>query len=131
MERCPCCNARLREAVQCSRCKADLNAVINSEKAAQYWFSKAIQTWRDSNIEQSIDALDLSLRLKKSKLALVFRDFLIREQCQNILELLAQKQVLSAKHQLYEMRGLLSYSEQLQQLQKFTEYLLLEKSNRN
>jgi hypothetical protein len=131
MERCPCCNARLREAVQCARCKADLKAVINSEKAAQYWFSKAIQTWRDSNIEQSIDALDLSLRLKKSKLALVFRDFLIREQCQNILELLAQKQVLSAKHQLYEMRGLLSYSEQLQQLQKFTEYLLLEKSNRN
>ena len=125
MERCPCCNARLGTATLCPRCKADLNTVICSEKAAQYWLSKAIQNLQESKTEQSIDALGVSLRLKKTELALVFRDFLIRQQCQNILDLLAQKQVLPAKQQLYKMRNLLPHSKLLQQLHTFTDYLLV------
>lgn len=128
MERCPCCNARLSGAVLCPRCKANLGAVINSEKAAQYWLSKAIQNWQESKTEQSFEALDLSLHLKKTRLALVFRDFLIQQQCQDILELLAQKKVVPAKQQLYKIRNFLPYSELLQQLQLFTEYLLVKKS---
>ena len=125
MERCPCCNARLGETTLCPRCKADLSSVIGNEKAAQYWLSKAIQNLQESKTEQSIDALGVSLRLKKTELALVFRDFLIRQQCQNILDLLAQKQVLPAKQQLYKMRNLLPHSKLLQQLHTFTDYLLV------
>jgi len=124
MERCPCCNARLGEALVCSRCKADLRTVISTENASQYWLSKAIQNWQVSKTEQSLDALNLSLHLKKTGLALVFHDFLIRQQCQDLLELLAQKQLQPAKQQLYKIRNLLPYSKQLQQLHTFTDYLL-------
>jgi hypothetical protein len=124
MERCPCCNARLGETILCPRCKADLNTVIGNEKAAQYWLSKAIQNLQESKTEQSIDALGLSLGLKKTELALLFRDFLIRQQCQDVLDLLAQKQLLPAKQQLYKMRNLVPHSKQLQQLHTFTDYLL-------
>lgn len=128
MERCLCCNARLGEATTCPRCKTNLNTVIGNEKAAQYWLIKAIQNWKANEIEQSIATLALSLSLKKTKLALVFREFLIQQQCQDLLELLAQKQVLTAKQQLYKIQKLLPHSKLLQQLLKFTEYLLVEKS---
>jgi hypothetical protein len=124
MERCPCCNARLSETILCPRCRADLNTVKGNEKAAQYWLSKAIQNLQESKTEQSINALDLSLRLKKTELALVFRDFLIHQQCQNILELLAQKRLLPAKQLLYKIHNLLPHSKSLQQLHIFTDYLL-------
>ncbi len=127
MERCPCCNARLAGAVLCPRCKANLKAVINSEKAAHYWLSKSMQNWQESKTEQCLDALGLSLHLKKTKLALVFREFLICQQCRDLLELLALQQVLPAKQQLYRIRNLLPHSELLQQLQTFTEYLLVDK----
>jgi hypothetical protein len=127
MERCLCCNARLGDAALCPRCKADLSVVINSEKAAHFWLSKTIHLWQENKTEQSLDALGLSLHLKKTKLALVFREFLIRQKSRDLLELLAQKQVLPAKQQLYKIRSLLPHSELLQQLQIFTEYLLVEK----
>lgn len=125
MERCPGCNARLSGAVLCPRCKADLNMVIDTEKAAQYWLSKATQNWQENKTEQCLDALGLSLRLKKTRLALVFRDFLIHQQFHDVLELLAQKQLLPAKHQLFIMRNLVLHSTLLQQLHTFTDYLLV------
>jgi len=124
MERCICCNARLGGVALCPRCNADLSGVINSEKAALYWLSKAIQNWQENKIEQSLDALGLSLHLKKTKLAIIFREYLIRQKSRDLLELLAQKQVLPAKQQLYKIRNLLPYSKQLQQLHTFTDYLL-------
>ena len=127
MERCPCCNARLRERVICSRCKADLSALISSEKAAQFWLSKAIQYWEKNKTEQSLSALEDSLHLKKSQLAIILRKFLIQRQCQDILDLLAKKQLLSAKTQLYNVRLLLPHSKQLQQVNTFTDYLLARK----
>lgn len=124
MERCPCCNARLAGATRCSRCQANLDTVINSEQAAQFWLSKAIQHWQKSKAEQSIDALGVSLQQKKTELGLVLRNFLIHQQCQEVLELLAQRQLLPAKQQLYKMRNLLPHSKLLQQLHTFTDYLL-------
>ena len=126
MERCLCCNARLKGAVICPRCQADLSTVISSEHVAQFWFSKTIQYWLENKMEQSLTALALSLRLKKIKLAVVFRGFLIEQLCQEILDLLAQKQLLAAKQRLYTVRGLFSHSQQLQQLNMFADYLLLK-----
>ncbi len=125
MERCPCCNARLGPAKLCPRCQADLGNIIGAEKSAQYWLSEAIKLWQKSNIESSVQSLEISLRLKKTRLALVFRDFLIQQQSRDILDLLVQKQVFKAKQQLYRVRLLIPYSELLQQLQLFTDYLLV------
>ena len=126
MERCPCCNARLRERTVCSRCKADLSALISSEQAAHNWLAKAIRHCSAENIEQSIYAVGVSLGLKKTELALVFREFLIQQQCGDILDLLAQKQLLKAKQRLYSVRMLLPHSQQLQQLYSFSDYLLAQ-----
>ncbi len=123
MDRCPCCNARLRELTKCPRCQADLSAVMGSELSAQIWLSKAIQYWLESKTEQSIEALVLSIGLKKTKLAMVFRGFLIKHQYQYVLDLLAQKQLLPAKQRLYKLRLLFPYSQQLQQINLFTDYL--------
>jgi len=127
MQRCPCCNARLRGATLCPRCQSDLSAVIGARQAAQFWLSKSIEYWQENEEEQSIDALMVALHLKKNPLPLVFRDFIIQQLCQAILEQLAQKQIIAAKQRFYRIRKLLPYSELLQQLQTFTDYLLINK----
>ena len=126
MDRCPCCNARLREVAICPRCKADLSAIINAGQSAQLWLSRSIHYCLESNAESSIAALNLSLSLKKTRVAEVFRDFIIQQQCGGILDLLAKKQLLSAKQQLYRVRELFPHSEQLRKLNDFTDYLWLK-----
>ena len=126
MDRCPCCNARLREVVICPRCKADLSAIINAEQSAQFWLNKAIHYCLESKTEQSIASLHLSLCLNKTRMANVFRDFLIQQQSKGILGLLAEKQMLAAKRQLYSVRELLPHSKQLRKLGSFTDYLLAQ-----
>ena len=125
MQRCPACNARLRERVICYRCRADLTALIGSDLAAQQWFTKAVEYYLTADMEQSITALAISLSLNKTSLALIFRKFIIERQCGDILDLLAQKQLIPVKQRLYQLRLLLPYSLQLQQLQAFSEYLLV------
>ena len=124
MDRCPCCNARLGEVEICPRCKADLSAIINAEQSAQFWLSKAIYFCLESKAEQGIAALELSLCLNKNRMAEVFRDFLIQRHCRDILDLLAKKQLLAAKQQLYKVRELLPHSKQLRKLDSFTDFLL-------
>jgi len=124
MERCPCCNARLKEVVICPRCRADMSAVIGSEQAAEQYLAKAIQCWEQKEAAQSIAALMAALSLKKTRLTLLFRDYLIQQYYSEVLELLAKKHLLSANLQLYSARRLLPYSQQLQQLRTFTDYLL-------
>jgi hypothetical protein len=123
-ERCPCCNARLKQAVSCPRCRADLTAVIHAEKSAKLFLSQAIQYLIDDKVEQGCVALNRSLCLKKTKSAAVFRDFFIDQQYRIILGLLSQTQVLSAKDRLYHARLLMPYSKKLQQLNNFIDYLL-------
>ena len=127
MERCPCCNARLKERVICSRCRADLTELINTEKSAHIRLAKAIQYWLSGESEQSIAAITVSLNSKKTRVALVFREFMIHQQCTDILDKLAEKKLLLAKQQLYRVRLLFPHSKQLQQLNRFTDYLLAQK----
>lgn len=126
MERCPCCNARLSGAVRCSRCQADLGNIMMAEQSVRFWLSTAIRYCQENDAGQSASALELSLRLKKTGLALVFRDFLIHQQCREILALLAQKQLLPAKQRLYSVRSLFPHSQLLQQLNSFTDHLLVQ-----
>jgi len=126
MQRCPCCNARLRGAAVCPRCQADLRAGIAAEQAADYWLGRAIHNCQSGSQEEALHALQRSLWQKKTPLALHFRNFLIA-QCRNeLLVLLAQKELFLAKRLLYRRRSLLPLSRQLQQLQAFTDYLLVK-----
>jgi len=126
MERCPCCNARLGELASCSRCQADLTDLNNVEKMAKLWLKKAINYWLDSQVDKSLNALALSLRLKKNKVAVAFQSYIIHQLCQNVLELLAQKQLYLAKQSLFKMRHLFLYHRQLQQLNLFIDSLLIK-----
>ncbi len=127
MQRCFCCNARLKGVTTCPRCQADLSRVIATEKSAEYWLYKAIQRWNEGGVEQCLEALDFSLGLKKTALACAFRDYLIQYQCRLILDLLARKEILEAKKNLYQLRLLLPQSEHLQHLNRFSDYLLVNK----
>jgi len=127
--RCPCCRARLRGAVQCPRCRADLSALFKVWQAASFYLAKAIQDWQAGRYEQSLVALEQSMKLHKTELALSFRDFLVHQQCQAVLALLADKQLWKARQQLYRGRRLLPCSELLQQLQLFIDDLLFQETD--
>ena len=100
MERCPCCNARLTGSQFCPRCQADLGSVLGSEQLARHWLSKTLQFWLAREPQMAILALTKSINVKQTPLALVFRDFIIRQQCQNVLGLLAKKEYIEAKESL-------------------------------
>ena len=89
MQRCPCCNARLRGAAVCPRCQADLRAGIAAGQAARWWLGRAVQHWQSGSREQALQALQRSLRLEKAPLALHFRNFLIAQCRDELLGLLA------------------------------------------
>ncbi len=125
IERCPCCHARLNKTPSCPRCLADLSRVINAEKAAGFWLSKAVQFLSDNKLEKSSLALKKSLQFKSTDIAIIFQDFLIYQQSQLVLALLEKSQLLSAKQILYQIRPLTPQSKQLQELNSFTDYLLL------
>jgi len=124
MERCPCCNARLTGAVFCPRCQADLGSVLGSEQLARHWLSKAVQFWFAHQSQIAMLALFKSINLKQTPLALVFRDFIIREQCQNALVLLEKKNYAEAKESLLLLRDLNPHNKFITRLFGFTRYLL-------
>jgi hypothetical protein len=127
MERCPCCNARLTGAQQfCPRCQADLGSVLNSEKLAKYWLSKALRFWLARETQMAILALTQSINLKQSPLALVFRDFIIKQQCRNMLECLEKKEYKEAKELLSWLLDLNPDNKLLRKLAGFTKYLLVK-----
>lgn len=125
MERCPCCNARLNGATLCPRCRSELGKTLAAEQAAKLWLAEAIRLWQKNQAERSLTALERSLQLKSGRLALALRDFFTDRLCQDILELLAQKQVLEAKQRLYRIRHLLPGCELLHQLNAYADYLLV------
>jgi hypothetical protein len=126
MERCPCCNARLTGAQFCPRCQADLGRVLGSEQLARHWLSKALQCWLARKPQLAILALSKSINLKQTPLALVFRDFIIRQQCQNVLELLEKKEFTAAKESISLLRDLNPHNKFLRQLYGFTRYLVVK-----
>lgn len=80
MQRCPCCNARLKEAVHCPRCKADLQEIIQVQKLAKIWYQKAIACYLNNEVQLCLDALTRSLQLRHSESALLFRAFVLKRQ---------------------------------------------------
>ena len=130
MDRCPCCNARLTEAVFCPRCQADLSSVLGSEHMARYWLNNALQFWVMGESQMANLALTKSVNLKKMPTALVFRDFIIRRQCQNVLRLLTNEDYAKAIEALSPLRNLHPDHQFISQLHGFTQYLLTNTSGK-
>jgi len=57
---------------------------------------------------------------------LVFRDFIIRQQCQSVLGLLEKKEYTEAKETLSLLRDLSPHNKFLIQLYRFARYLLVK-----
>ena len=82
MQRCPCCKARLKGAVSCPRCKAELLEIIRARKLAKFWYQKAIDCYLNNEKQYCLDALTRSLQLRHSESAWLFRAFVIERQKQ-------------------------------------------------
>jgi hypothetical protein len=123
MERCPCCNARLTGAQSCPRCQADLVSVIGSEQLARHWLSRTLKFWLAGEPQLAILALTKSINVKQTPFALVFRDFIIRQQSQNVIGLLEEQKYTEAKESLSLLLHLNPHNKFLKQLSGFTKYL--------
>jgi len=128
MERCPCCKARLAGADVCPRCQADLGAVIGCEQHAQHWLAQAMRFWSEHESRLAMLALLKSLRLKQTVSAQAFCDFVIREQGQEVLALLAENKLAEAERLLCLLRELQPGNALFKQLQGFSGYLAAKSS---
>jgi hypothetical protein len=80
MDRCPACQARLREPAVCARCQTDLSLAIAAEAAAEESLRQALESWAAGARPAARQALEQSISLKREPLALVLRDCLDRER---------------------------------------------------
>lgn len=128
MERCPCCNARLNGAILCPRCQSKLGGVIGSEKLAQLCLGHAMDFWFAYQPQLAIQSLSVALKFKRSTATLVFRDFIVKKQLQQVLTLLMGNKTTEANKMLCLLYELHPRNELLKQLRAFTDYLLAYKS---
>ena len=124
MLRCPCCQARLGDAVDCPRCQADLRAVASAEKGSEICLANAIRAWQCSDLPTSVLNLEQALFLKHSSLAAQLRNMLIANKAREIFALLAKREIVEAKRRLFALRHLYASSPLLCQLNQFSDYLL-------
>ncbi|WP_349431183.1 hypothetical protein Q9L42_012725 [Methylomarinum sp. Ch1-1] len=124
MERCPCCNARLRSVSLCPRCRSDLSHAAAAERGARDYLFRAIRHCQENNAELGLQSLAHAQSLKKTPLAAALGDFLLDRQRREISQLLAQKQLLPAKKRLYKLAKIAPGDEQLRLLNDFVDYQL-------
>jgi len=79
MERCPNCQARLKEATVCPRCKTDLTRLLAIEAEAAVYLRRALALLAEGDEARALQALQASLRLKREPLGLLLRGFLFRK----------------------------------------------------
>jgi len=78
MERCPTCQARLRQDPVCPRCKTDLSRLMAIESAASAWLNRSVVLLATGDEALALQAVEESLRLKREPLALLVQGFLLR-----------------------------------------------------
>lgn len=76
MERCPTCQARLREEPVCARCRTDLSLPLAAEAQAGAKLHQAVARLGEGDTAAARHALEESLRLKRTPLAVLLQGFL-------------------------------------------------------
>jgi hypothetical protein len=122
MQRCPCCNARLRAEPVCSRCGADLSGALRCEELAKLWLSVSLQTLHAGQPDVAVAAIERSLSFKQTHAARLFRDFLVQHQYRTLYEHLAQKQWQDARRTVARLTVLLGDNESLNRFLAFIEH---------
>ena len=100
--------------------------MIGSEQAAQHWLTHAVRFWSEREPKLATLALTKALSLKRTPAALVFCDFITRQQVQEVVALLAQRKLSEAEQILRALRELQPGNELLRQLQGFSHSLPVE-----
>ncbi len=78
MERCPTCQARLRQDPVCPRCQTDLTRLMAIESDATAWLMRSVAQLAAGDEVLALRAVEASLRLKREPLALLVHGFLLR-----------------------------------------------------
>ena len=77
MQRCPTCQARLKDAPPaCPRCKTELAALLSIEAQAEACLRLAVAHLAAGRQAQALAAVDAALRLERSPFAWLLRGFL-------------------------------------------------------
>ncbi len=129
MERCPCCNARLRDPKQCQRCHSDFSIAVRAAETAAYFLTEGIKSWQAGFIDQSLLCLHQALRFKHHPVGDKLFNRLLQDYCQQILVLLEQNQLLNAKQALYKVRPLLSEYHLLNTLNEWVDFKWVHSGN--
>lgn len=80
MERCPTCQAKLRDTPVCPRCKTDLTRLASIEAEAAVRLRAAVALLAAGEEAQAAQAVEASLRLKREPLGQLLRAFLSRQR---------------------------------------------------
>ena len=78
MERCPTCQARLRQDPVCPRCKTDLSRLMAIEADAAAWLKRSVALLATGDEALALQAVEASLRLKREPFALLVQGFLLQ-----------------------------------------------------
>jgi hypothetical protein len=105
-----------------------LGSVINSEQLAEFCLHHALDFWFADQPQLAMHSLSIALRLKRTTIAQVLRDFIVQKQTQQAFALLLAKRNIEAKQMLYLLHELHPRNKLVKQLQAFTDSLLTDKA---
>ncbi len=125
MQRCSCCKARLAESAQCPRCGTDLSRSRAAAAWAKIRLTEAIVYSQTDETGRCLEALQQSLLLQANPLARQLLDFFVERESREIVQLLAQKQILPARRKLQVLKNRLPKHELIRQLHAYADYLSL------
>jgi len=123
MQRCPACDARLKELWQCSRCGADLSRIIRCERLAEAWLSVSLQALQASRADVAVSAIVRSLSFKQTPAAKLVKWFLIRHQYNALYECLGKQHWQAASSIVSRLRILQGDNEALKRFDELIGYL--------
>lgn len=75
MERCPTCRARMKGQTHCRRCGTDLTLALQAEATAKQWMQRALRCFSEGAVDNAEAALDETMMLHQTPLALALRPF--------------------------------------------------------
>ncbi len=125
MQRCSCCKARLADSAQCPRCGTDLSYCQAASAWAKTRLAEAIDYSQTDEMGLCLQTLQQSLLLEATPLARQLLDFFVERESRKILQLLAEKQILPARHKLQVLKNRFPNHELILQMHAYADYLSL------
>lgn len=129
MQRCPACDARLKDLSQCSRCGADLSRIMRCERLAEAWLSVSLQALQANRADVAVPAICRSLSFRQMPAAKLLKGFLIQHQYRALYESLGLQSWQDAGDIVDRLRILQGDNETLQRFDELLGYLSAQANN--